>query len=119
MGDYEWLRKFKRLNPKNIVGKFRMEAEIPQLHQYIGRMVKIPGVETPVMIGTICGNLGLTLRGDMPRPQYYEINGKYLISMLRFHAQMTGATDITEEQFRAFESIEWGAEKMPGKKIVR
>jgi hypothetical protein len=48
-----------------------------------------------------------------PRPQFYEINEDKLISMLRFHAQMTGATDITEEQFLAFEEMEMDAEKNP------
>lgn len=91
--------------------KFLFNATTPELKKYIGKKVKIPEVGT-VHIETICGNLGRSLRGDnKPNPMYYEINGQHLISMLRFHAQMERATDITEEQFRAFEATEFYSEK--------
>lgn len=87
------------------------KAQIPELEDYIGRKVIIDG--KPIVIETMVGNIGLTL-GRKPkdqRPQYYEINGKHRISMLRFHAQMEGATDITEEQFKQFEEMEFWSEK--------
>ncbi len=86
--------------------------EIPDLKKYIGRTVEIDGKS--IKIEKICGNIGMTL-GRAPkdqRPQYYEINGKHNISMLRFHAQMTGAKDITEDQFKKFEGTEFWSEKM-------
>lgn len=87
---------------------------MPDLEDYIGRTVWIPGHDQPVVIGKIVGNIGMTIgrtRAADIRPQFYEINDKYLISMLRFHAQMTGANDITEDEFRAFEEMEFYAEK--------
>lgn len=87
-------------------------ATPPDLKKFIGKWVEIPS-HGPVKIKTIVGNLGKTLGTDKPKPMYYEINGKHLISMLRFHAQMEGAKDITEDQFRAFEDTEFVAEKLP------
>jgi len=84
--------------------------EIPELQEYVGRDVIIDG--KTIRIEQIVGNVGLTL-GRAPkdqRPQYLEINGKYNISMLRFFAQMEGATDITEDQFKQFEETEFWAE---------
>ena len=89
--------------------KFKFKATPPELKDYVGRTVIIGGES--VVIETIVGNMGMSLRGDKPRPQFYEINGHHLIGMLRFHAQMTGAQDITEEQFQAFEDMEFHAEK--------
>lgn len=86
------------------------------LEEYIGRKVNIPGEPEPIRIEHICGNIGLSLGRESPRPTFYEINGKYLIGMLRFHAQMCGDKSITEQQFQDFENIEFTAEKMPGTK---
>lgn len=55
-----------------------------------------------VKIDHICGNL--------TKPHFYEINGKYLVNMLRFHAEMLGDKSITEDQFLAFEEMELEAE---------
>jgi hypothetical protein len=84
--------------------------EIPELEEYIGRTVEIDG--KPVKINRIVGNFGKTLgrRPEDQRPQYLEINGEHNISMLRFFAQMNGATDITEEQFKAFEDMQFYSE---------
>lgn len=92
--------------------KFKFRAKLPDLAKYIGKTVKIDGKD--VVIDTLQGNLGKTLGRSVKdiRPQYYEINGQYLISMLRFHAQMEGAHDITEEQFKQFEEIEFFSEKV-------
>ena len=85
---------------------------VPAPTDYIGRTVVIDGKD--VVIETITGNLGRSLgRGDKMSPMFYEINGEHLMNMLRFHAQMEGATDITEEQFIAFEQMEIEAEKLP------
>lgn len=88
------------------------KAKTPDLKEFIGRTVVIDGKK--IEIKTLVGNVGMTLgrRPEKVRPQYYEINDKHLISMLRFHAQMEGATDITEEQFKEFEEMEFFAEKM-------
>lgn len=88
------------------------KARVPNLKEFEGRDVIIKGKK--IRIKTIVGNLGLTLgrQAKDVRPQYYEINGKHLISMLRFHAQMEGVKDITEEQFQDFEKMEFYAEKM-------
>lgn len=98
---------------KKVKDHFKFKAVVPELKDYIGKKVQIQGIKEPVVIEHICGNVGMTLgRGaENIRPQYYEINGTHLISMLRFHAQMTGATDITEEQFQAFEAMEFHAER--------
>jgi hypothetical protein len=96
-----------------LLKRFKMKTTPPDLKSFIGKKVLIPGVIEPVVIEYICGNLGLSLGSDKPRPQFYEINGEHLIGMLRFHAQMTGAKDITEEQFKAFEEMEFHAEKIP------
>lgn len=94
------------------------KATPPDLKKYIGKKVKIPE-RGEVVIETICGNIGMTLGSDRPQPHYYEINGEHLLSMLRFHAQMTGASDITEDQFQAFEEMEFHAEKMDPKKDMK
>jgi hypothetical protein len=91
------------------------KAEVPELEDYIGRTVVIDGQK--IKIESIVGNIGMVL-GRAPkdqRPQFYEINGSHRISMLRFHAQMTGATDITEEQFKQFEEMEFWSEKVDEK----
>lgn len=54
-----------------------------------------------------------TIVGNKFKPAYFEINGTHLIGMLRFFAQMTGAKDITEDQFQKFENMEISAEKLP------
>ncbi len=86
--------------------------KVPELEKFIGRTVDVKGEK--VKIKTVVGNVGMTLgrAAKDVRPQYLEINGKYLISMLRFFAQMEGATDITEEQFKQFEETEFWSEKM-------
>lgn len=96
---------------------FRFKATVPTLSDYIGRTVNIPKVGA-VKIDHICGNVGMTLgrAAKDVRPGFYEINGQHLIGMLRFHAQMTGARDITEQQFLDFENMEFDAEKLPEKK---
>ena len=88
-----------RMKPKLL---FKTD-KAPELERYIGKTIAIGG--KPVKIETIVGNRF--------RPQFYEINGEHLIGMLRFHAKMEGAKDITEEQFRAFEEMDIEAEKLP------
>lgn len=95
----------------------KFQAEVPKLHEYIGRYVTVKGVGK-VMIGSIVGNVGLSLRDDRPRPMFYEINGRYLVSMLRFHAEMEGASDITEEQFRDFENMGVAIERTQEKDLA-
>lgn len=83
--------------------QFLFTADKPtDLNKYVGRRVRLASGQS-VDIETIVGNRF--------KPQFYEINGKHLIGMLRFHAQMTGATDITEKQFREFEEMEHSVEK--------
>lgn len=95
--------------------------EIPDLKDYVGKTVQIPmpgGSVHTVKIKTVMGNVGLTL-GRAPkdqRPQYAEINGRYRISFLRFFAQMNGAKDISEEDFKAYEDTEFWSEKMDNDK---
>ena len=97
-----------------LLKKFKMKAVVPDLKLYIGRIVIIPGEPRPIMIETIVGNMGLSLgHGERARPMFYEINGKYLINMLRFHAQMCGDHSITEQQFRDFENMDVSAQKNP------
>jgi hypothetical protein len=100
----DWFNKKKEL---------LFEAKAPDLENYIGRTVVIQG--KPIKIKKIVGNMGMILGHGKPKPQFYEINDEYLISMLRFHAQMTGAKDITEDQFKAFEEMEFESEKLPPK----
>jgi hypothetical protein len=77
--------------------KFLFTAKEPNLSAYIGQSVIIDGKK--VKIQKICGN--------KHKPQFYEVNGNKLIGMLRFHAQMLKDDSITEEQFKAFEEIEF------------
>jgi hypothetical protein len=85
-----------------LLKRFKMKtATPPDLKQYIGKEVSIEGQK--VKIETIVGNVF--------KPAFYEINGDHLVNMLRFHAQMTGAKDITEEMFKAFEEIEYHVER--------
>lgn len=89
------------------------KAVVPELKEYIGKYVRVKddeGKPHKVKIRTIVGNMGLTLGTDKPRPHFYEINGTYLINMLRFHAQMNGDKSITEEEFIAFENTEFYVE---------
>lgn len=106
------------MNFTNWKKPFKFKAEVPKLDSYIGRYVRIPGEHQPVKIETICGNVGLSMGREKPRPQFYEINGKFLIGMLRFHAQMTGDKSITEQQFKDFEDTEFEAEKLADKKLL-
>jgi hypothetical protein len=94
-----------KLNPKRL-----FKAKVPELESFIGRKVHIPGVPEPVVIQKIVGNKF--------KQAFYEINGEHLIGMLRFHAQMEGAKDITEEQFQAFEELELEAERLPNQKSI-
>lgn len=82
--------------------KLLFKAKVPDIEKYLGRTVKIG--DEKIVIDHICGNRF--------KPQFYEINGKHLIGMLRFHAQMLNDKSITEEQFIAFETMELHAEKM-------
>jgi hypothetical protein len=91
-----WLKKFKE-KPRLL---FKTSAP-PELHTYVGRMVLIDG--KPVKIESIVGN--------RITPTFYEINGEHLIGMLRFHAQMMGVNDITEDEFKAFEEMELRADR--------
>lgn len=84
------------------------KAKVPELEQYIGKTVRVPGEPYPIEIENICGNRF--------KQAFYEINGKYLIGMLRFHAQMTGDTSITEQQFIDFENMDLYAEKLKEEK---
>lgn len=81
------------------------KATVPDMKNYVGKTVTIDGKK--VVIKTICGNRF--------KQTFYEINGEHLIGMLRFHAQMTGAKDITEDQFKQFEEMDVEAEKLPTK----
>ncbi len=99
--------------------KMLFKAKVPTtLEKFIGKTVIVPSFlnvsgkrekicDTQVKIEHIVGNRFT--------PQFYEINGKHLIGMLRFHAQMEGAKDLTEDQFQAFETMECHAEKMDDK----
>lgn len=90
-------------------------AKLPDLKKYLGKMVTVNrDTGEQVKIDTIVGNVGMTIgrSNDEVRPTFYEINGKYLVNMLRFHAEMEGDKSITEEQFQAFENMEFEAEKM-------
>jgi hypothetical protein len=91
------------------------KAKVPDLKSFIGRNVTIDGKK--IKIHKIVGNVGLTLgrAAKDVKPTFYEINDEYLIGMLRFHAQMEGDTSITEEEFLAFENMEFDAERLPDK----
>ena len=71
--------------------------------KYVGKTVIIDGKK--IVIERIVGNKF--------KPAFYEINGKYNIGMLRFHAQMLGDTSITEQEFLDFEAIQMEAESLP------
>lgn len=86
------------------------EATVPDLYKFIGKTVVIPN-HGKVTIKTIVGNKW--------KQKFYEINGDHLISMLRFHAQMERATDITEDQFLAFEEMDVECEKLPPAKPIK
>lgn len=101
---------------RSVLKRFKMKAVTPNLKEFIGRKVLIPGESEPVVIEHICGNVGLSLGHEKPKPTFYEINGKHLIGMLRFHAQMLGDKSITEDQFKAFEEIKFEAVKLDQKK---
>jgi hypothetical protein len=88
---------------KNLLKKFKFKtAKTPDLSKYIGSKVTING--EPVTIEKIVGNL--------TKPAFYEINSEHLIGMLRFHAQILGDHSITEEQFKAFEEIQFEVERV-------
>jgi hypothetical protein len=83
--------------------KFKYKtATPPNLKEYVGRKVEIDG--KTVVIESIVGNVW--------KPAFYEINGEHMIGMLRFHAQILGDKSITEEQFKAFEEIDYHVEKL-------
>lgn len=91
---------FEKMNPKFLF----KTGKLPDLKKYHGMTVTIPGdPPTTIKIIKIVGNLF--------KPQFYEINDKHLIGMLRFHAQMVGDTSITEDQFKAFEEMELNVEE--------
>lgn len=88
----------------------------PDLKTFIGKTVLIPEfadldgkrvkyAEEKVVIERIVGHRF--------KHAFYEINGKYRIGMLRFHAQMLKDRSITEEQFQQFEEIQGEVERMP------
>jgi hypothetical protein len=87
--------------------KFKFKTDKPpNIEKYIGKTVIIDG--NPILIKRIVGNI--------TTPAFYEINGEHLIGMLRFHAQMLGDRSITEEQFKAFEQMQYHVEKAQVKK---
>lgn len=86
--------------------QFLFAAEVPDLEDYIGRTVVIDGKK--IKIKTIVGNKGIS---NPKLIYFYEINGEHLINALRFHAQMLGDKSITEEEFLAFENIEYEVKK--------
>lgn len=88
--------------------RFKFKAKVPDLLKYIGKTVLIDGKK--IVINRIVGN--------MTKKAFYEINGEYLMNMLRFHAQMEGDKSITEEQFKAFEEIKMDIEQSAPKKTV-
>ncbi len=101
-------------NPKQLFAAKKPKAS--DYDKYLGREIDIPefmeidGKRTKtgserVKINHICGNKF--------KENFYEINGTHLIGMLRFHAIMEKAKDITEEQMQQFEEMELGAEKLP------
>lgn len=81
------------------------------LKVYLGKRVIIRGVNNnqPLLIESIsiCHF----------KPAFYEINGRHLIGVLRFYAQMNNDKSITEQQFRDFEAMETEAEKLPPEAI--
>lgn len=84
------------------------KAQVPELNQFIGRTIIIEG--KPVTIHSVVGNA--------TKRTFYEINGKHLMGMLRFHAMMEGDDSITEQEFRDFENMIVDAEKLPEKKVI-
>lgn len=94
-----------RLNPRLL-----FKASTPDLSKFIGKYVRIPGVDGSVKIEKIVGNI--------TKKTFFEINGEHLIGMLRFFAQMHGDKSITEDQFIAFEEMELDSEVLPDKKTV-
>ncbi len=94
------LFKFKKPDPK-------------EYKKYIGKTVLIPqDGEEPISV------VVETIVGNRFQPAFYEINGNYRIGMLRFHAQMNKDTSITEEEFKAFEEIQFEVEALPDKKSI-
>jgi hypothetical protein len=90
---------------------FKTRAEPPDLWKLIGKTVNIEG--KPVKITSIVTN--------MNKPNFYEINGTYLMSILRFHAQMLGDKSITEEEFLDWENMQLEIEQIaevPPKKLA-
>jgi hypothetical protein len=69
--------------------------------EFIGKTVVIDGKKHEIR----------TIVGNRWKPQFYEINGKHCIGMLRFHAQMMGVKDISEEQFKQFEEMDMEADR--------
>ena len=93
---------------KSLLKRFKYKtATPPDLRAYLGKTVVIEG--KPIVIEHLVGN--------MVTPKFLEVNGEHLIGMLRFFAQMTGAKDITEDQFLAFEEMDLHIEKMEEPKV--
>ena len=92
-------------------GQFLFAADKPKEKDYkkfVGKTVIIDGKK--VVIERIVGNKF--------KPAFYEINGKYNIGMLRFHAQMLGDTSITEQEFLDFEALEMEVVDPPKKSAI-
>ena len=90
-----------------LYNRFKLKtAAAPDLKKYIGRTLVVEGKK--VIIETVVGNF--------TTPTFLEINGTYLIGMLRFFAQMNHDHSITEEQFKAFEEMEFHGERMQRRK---
>lgn len=90
-------------NPAFLKPQLLFKAKVPDLTKYVGKTVNIEGKK--IKIERIVGNL--------TKPAFYEINGEHLVNMLRFHAQMEGAKDISEDDFKAFEEMTMECEKLP------
>lgn len=87
---------FKAKVPNDLLKYIGRDIIIPEFMNIDGKKTKVS--EQKVRIETIVGNRF--------QPQFYEINGMHLIGMLRFHAQMEKAKDITEDQIEAFEQMQ-------------
>lgn len=82
--------------------------DIPEtLDTFIGKTLILKD-GTEVKVETIVGNRWT--------PNFFEVNGKHLIGMLRAYKQLYKDSSITEDQLTEFEKIEHYVEKVPEKR---
>lgn len=79
----------------------KTKVTAPNLKKYKGESVLIDGER--VFIKSIVGN--------KTKPGFYEINGKYLINMLRLHAQLENE-EYDDEDYEFFETLECEIEQV-------